>query len=465
MILADFQTLAQLAAGRGLNTVVEGVALAGLSWCALRCFGARSSGAYSSMTRFAVWFATLLVVAGLPLLEVGSGAAAGSFRGSEFTLSNRWAEWLFIAWSVIAGALLIRLGFSLGHVYRLRHRCREIEATDRAELNEVFVEVRESPRRAKLLVSEEVRVPTALGFFRPAVVLPAWALRELAAEELRAIVLHELAHLRRRDDWTNLAQKFVKALLFFHPAVWWIDSRLALERETACDDMVIEQTLNARMYAASLISVAEKVVAEKMRMGRALALAQNALGRMREVSERVAQILDAKRARTTHGWRPAAAMIGTVAVIAVVGMPYAPEVISFQPKQQPTLLAGKAETVPVSVTPVSLQWADENSRPLADHRVTSTDEDPSASVRTGARRPICNSAVVVPAKARMRSADRKPKVVMTKAPARMKAHERLLVLRSNQVDPAGTVWMFSVWQYTSPEGVRMVEETIVMNAI
>ena len=71
MIAPGFQSLAQLMAGRTLNTVVEGFAVAGLSWCALRCFGARSA-----MTRFAVWFSTLLVIAALPLLT-RSGSSVG----------------------------------------------------------------------------------------------------------------------------------------------------------------------------------------------------------------------------------------------------------------------------------------------------------------------------------------------------------------------------------------------------
>jgi len=78
-------------------------------------------------------------------------------------------------------------------------------------------------------------VPTAIGFFQPAVIVPAWTLRELSAEELHSVLLHELAHLRRWDDWTNLAQELVGALFFFHPAVWRIGSRLSLEREMACD--------------------------------------------------------------------------------------------------------------------------------------------------------------------------------------------------------------------------------------
>ena len=73
------------------------------------------------------------------------------------------------------------------------------------------------------------------------------------------ILLHENAHLRRWDQWTNLAQKIVTALFFFHPAVWWIENRLTLEREMACDDIVLAQTASPRDYASFLISFAEKI--------------------------------------------------------------------------------------------------------------------------------------------------------------------------------------------------------------
>src|SRR6202011_3024466 len=93
---------------------------------------------------------------------------------------------------------------------------------------------------------------------RPLVVIPAWARQELSTTELQAILLHELAHLRRWDDWTNLVQKIVGALLFFHPAVWWIEQRLSLEREMACDDVVLAETVSPRGYAECLLSLAEK---------------------------------------------------------------------------------------------------------------------------------------------------------------------------------------------------------------
>ncbi|MCU1270124.1 MAG: peptidase BlaR1 [Acidobacteriaceae bacterium] len=463
----DFQSVAQISASRGLNTVIEGLLLAGLSWGILRSFGARSSR-LSSMTRFAVWFSTLLVIAGLPLIgNSGSRLVGSNLRVPELTLSSSWAMWLFAAWGVIAAGLLIRLGFSLWHVYRLRRECREIDgglltSSAVAALAEVLQQFPRM-RQVKLLVSGEVRVPTAVGFFDPAVVLPVWALQDLSADELKGIVLHELAHLRRWDDWTNLAQQFVKALFFFHPAVWWIDSRLALEREIACDDMVLEQTPNARTYAASLVSVAEKVVAEKMRMGRALALAQSALGRVREVSQRVAQILDTKRPRTTRGWGPALAMIGTLAVITVSAVPHAPELISFQRKVQPVVTAAMGPRS-VQVTPASLHWTGEDARPSTYVSGLSTAAE-TAARRSGRR---VDRPMVIPAKATPRKKNRTPKVVMAKASEDVsRLTQALLIWHSSQFYGSdSTVWTLTVWRVGTADGEQQtLQETIVMNSL
>lgn len=451
MIVLDFQTFADAAAARGLNTVVQGIALAGFSWCALRCSGARSS-----MTRFAVWFATLLAVAALPFLSLATGSTVGNLRASGFSVSETWAARFCVAWAAIAAVLLIRLGFSSAHLYRLRRQCRHIDAASHAQLKEMFTDPGTfSWRRPQFLVSDKIQVPTALGFFRPAIVMPAWALRELTADELRAIVLHELAHLRRWDDWTNLAQKFLKALFFFHPVVWWIDSRLAFEREIACDDCVLMQMGNARNYAASLVSIAEKVLTERMRMGKALALAQNALGRTRELSVRLTQILDSKRRTTNHGWRPAIGMIVTLALLVLGAAPYIPEMIVVQPAQK-TLASAAPQAAPVPVIPASLRWT------TAEARAKSKLTDENTGYRSNLRG---RHSFVVPAKERVKETTGKPKLVLAKAPARMKSRETLLVLDSTQMGHAGGVWMFSVWQYTSRDGVEMVQQTIVMNSI
>lgn len=457
MSMFDFQNIAQLAAARGLNTLIEGVALAAFSWCALQCFGRRSA-----MTRFAVWFATLLMIAVLPFVSLGGASVSAYDPAPELTLSGSWGAAFFVVWAVVASVLLARIAVSLLKIARLRRNCVEIHDHPRVPQLEPVTQ-----RRAKLLVSDEIRVPTALGFFKPAVVLPRWALEQLSGDELKAIVLHELAHLRRRDNWTNLAQKLITALFFFHPAVWWIDGRLALEREMACDDLVLDQTNNARTYAASLVSVAEKIVAEKMRMGRALALAQNAVGRMREVSLRLTKILDAKRAARSRGLASATAMVGTLAVIAIVATPYAPEVISFQAKAQPATLAAKTDARPVTVRPASLRWVPQNDGPQTRIAIRRSNLRPRSNTltREGPASSWANDSFVVPAKARIHKADRRAKVVMTRGTATPSAEQNFLVLHTSAMDPYGAVWTLSVWHYTSADGSHVVQETIVMSSI
>ncbi len=148
---------------------------------------------------------------------------------------------------------------------------------------------------------------------------------ELSVDELNQILLHELAHLRRWDDWTNLAQQLVKALFFFHPAVWWIERKVSLEREMACDDAVVAETASPRAYAECLTHLAEKTI-----IRRSLALAQAALGRIRQTSLRVAQILDVNRAAgSSRTWKPAVSFVAAFAVVCVLGISRAPRLIAF----------------------------------------------------------------------------------------------------------------------------------------
>jgi hypothetical protein len=165
-----------------------------------------------------------------------------------------------------------------------------------------------------------------IGFVNPAVVVPRWLLQELSPSELQQILLHELAHLQRWDDWTNLAQKILKALLFFHPAAWWVEKQLSLEREMACDDAVVAETANPRAYAECLTHLAEKSFVR-----RSLALAQAALGRIRQTSLRVAQILDADRPSVpTHSWKPAVLLVAGFAIACATGISRAPRLVGFE---------------------------------------------------------------------------------------------------------------------------------------
>ena len=107
-------------------------------------------------------------------------------------------------------------------------------------------------RPVPLLVSALVQVPTVVGWLRPVVLVPVGALGGLPAEYLEALLLHELAHIRRQDYLVNMLQSVAEALLFYHPAVWWVSGHIRAERELCCDDVAVSVFGNALTYASAL---------------------------------------------------------------------------------------------------------------------------------------------------------------------------------------------------------------------
>lgn len=291
----------------------------------------RLSPRKSSAVRFALWFSALMAIAALPLLSNvrwlhGLGVPAQSIIRPEITLPSSWALYVFGAWAGITTWRVLRVGLGLWHMHALRKSCVPI---DSAVLDPRLRATLENGRRTgpvRLCASDLVQVPTAIGLVSPLVIVPHWVIAELSPDELNQILLHEVAHLRRWDDWTNLAQKLVKALLFFHPAVWWIESKVSLEREMACDDAVLAETARPRAYAECLTHLAEKTL-----IRRSLALAQAALGRVRQTSLRVAQILDANRPRQTrHAWSSAAPLLAVFVITCALLASNQPQLIAFQ---------------------------------------------------------------------------------------------------------------------------------------
>ena len=104
----------------------------------------------------------------------------------------------------------------------------------------------------RLLVSPLVQVPTVVGWLRPIVLAPLGALSGLPTEHMEALLIHELAHIRRRDYLVNILQSIVETLLFYHPAVWWVSGHIRAERELCCDDVAVALSGDALTYARAL---------------------------------------------------------------------------------------------------------------------------------------------------------------------------------------------------------------------
>jgi hypothetical protein len=358
---------------------------------------------------------------------------------------------------------MLRLVIGLWHLRGLRRSCTPIEAAELDPIVQSTIAGLNLSRPATLATSGRVSVPAVIGFFKPLIVIPAWALRELPSEELNIILLHESAHLRRWDDWTNLLQKVVRAIFFFHPAVWWIESRLSLEREMACDDQVLAKTGNPRGYAQCLISLLEKSAAR-----RGWAMAQALVHRAHESSLRVAQILDAGRSNSKHVWKPALGLVGIFSLVCVAVVPSAPKFVAFsagQPaatvdnvheqalnrSQFSSAVVAPVSLVPARIVPVSMRASavsalERTSKPLAKRIVEHSVE------RKPAQRDARLNANTMPSGVN---------VVKTTASDAPVPREAVFVIRTaQQIGPNSWVWSVTVWRvnWASPaqEGVGKV---------
>jgi GWxTD domain-containing protein len=163
--------------------------------------------------------------------------------------------WLAPFW--FAGVILFQLR-SLGSWIAARHlRNRGVcPAPDlwQQRLAELCARIRLT-KPVALLDSCLTNIPVVIGNLRPAILVPIGFLSGMPECQVEAILLHELAHVLRRDYLVNLIQTVVEGFLFYHPAVWWISSAIRSERENRCDDMVVAAGSEAREYAVALTTL------------------------------------------------------------------------------------------------------------------------------------------------------------------------------------------------------------------
>lgn len=193
-------------------------------------------------------------LASLPTSSASGAWQAGWWQEAEVRLTS-YLPWLFYAWLIGLGGLSLRLLGGLAYVWNLRRTATPLlEAHWRDRTHSLA-------RQMGLLWPVEVRTshkvgePLAIGYLKPLILLPAGLLTGLAPEQVEALLIHELAHLRRADYWVNLLQTLVEALLFFHPAIWWMSGQVRALREHCCDDWVLRMTHSPNTYAQALLTV------------------------------------------------------------------------------------------------------------------------------------------------------------------------------------------------------------------
>ena len=267
--------LSQMAAGAFVSGLWQGLVLAGAAWACLRMVPKATAA-----IRFTVWTAVFSVLAVLPFLHAHTGRTEQVLvtHGSMLRLDVRWSFVIAGLWAALSLARTARLVASGLRLHGVWKRATLVETPSLAAGAQL--------RGVRLCTSRDVDRPSVIGFFSPRILLPEDLFHKLTAPELEHIVLHELGHLRRRDDWINLAQKIGLVLFPLNPALMWIERKLCSEREMACDDEVLRLTRAPKAYARCLTNLAEQRLARQ-----SAALSLGAWERRSELGQRVHSIL------------------------------------------------------------------------------------------------------------------------------------------------------------------------------
>jgi beta-lactamase regulating signal transducer with metallopeptidase domain len=328
--------LAALAAAALVAAIWQGAILAAVVALTLRLLPA-----VSAATRSLIWtvtFALLVALHLLPAVRRASGVAKMEAHPLHF------APILSIAVAAVWLALsLFRAAQFLLSAHRLHQINRRAVPIDSETLGAPFIaslsHAMSGPtadaRPYSLCVSPDLDRPSVLGFFHPRILLPVGLLETLTPAELHQILLHETEHLRRSDDWTNLLQKLALVVFPLNPVLFWVERRLCLERELACDARVLSTGENLRKsYATTLTRLAEHSI-----LRRGLNLALGILGHRpcpSELSTRVHRILTRPAKTLTRAQTRLATGIVLAGVVALSAtLAHAPSLITFTPEASP----------------------------------------------------------------------------------------------------------------------------------
>jgi hypothetical protein len=160
-----------------------------------------------------------------------------------------------------------------------------------------------------------VSAAAVFGCGTPVIAVAPALVARLDAAELDRVVIHEWAHVQRRDDLTNVGQLLIRAVAGWHPAVWWLDRRLSIEQELACDETVVAVTGGAKSYASCLVKLASL-----RRAGQPdVLLASGALSSA-GLTRRVARLLLLREFASSAWGRRAAALVVVLLVVLALGV-------------------------------------------------------------------------------------------------------------------------------------------------
>jgi len=290
----------------------QGILIAALTGVALTC-----ARPLNAATRHAIWWLALIAVVVLPFTHLALEPAAAVQPATGQEAESALIVVPAVSMPVIVGAAAVwfgialfgavRIAIALARLHSLKNASEPFDSAAERRLT-MWMSVRDTGRRPALRVSATTCGACAAGFRRPMILVSRDLRERLADDELDQIVMHEHAHVARLDDWGRLAQALIASLVGLHPAIYFINRQIDLEREAACDDRVVARSGAARRYATCLTDAA----AHSTGVPSALA---TAIGSPSTLHKRVQRLLDPARRHTP---RPASLVCIAAAILFVV---------------------------------------------------------------------------------------------------------------------------------------------------
>ena len=227
---------------------------------------------YFAYVGIAVWFVITLsrqltmAVSGFSSQQISiqNGVQQISFQQSTFasvsSLSisylNHYLPWIVAFYLLGIVWFTVRLVYNYFLTIKLRtHGLTALESSWHERITQMAEKIN-IPGKVNAFFSKHIDTPMMMGFFKPIILLPLAMINRLSPQQFEAILLHELAHIRRNDYFLNLIQSVIDTVLFFNPFTWWITKNIREEREKCCDEMVLKLS-DPYQYAEALLALEE----------------------------------------------------------------------------------------------------------------------------------------------------------------------------------------------------------------
>ena len=228
---------------------------------------------------------------------------------------NTHASLVVVTWFIIFLARFVKVLSGLVYAQRIRHYQASPAPPEWQQRLAQLLDKLQIKRSVSFLESAIVKIPVVVGVLKPVILVPVGMLAQLSPGQVESILIHELAHIRRRDYLFNLVQHLVDTVFFFNPALIWVSSLIRGERENCCDDIAIRETRSRRQFVEALVSFHEYT---RSVQGYALSFA----ARENQVVQRVKRIVNRKNHSLNAGERVllmGGLMVLSVAFITVNG--------------------------------------------------------------------------------------------------------------------------------------------------